>query len=42
MMHQLGLRTLKGLLNYNMPLVLTFICATNQAKVMTLEKTLDF
>ena len=41
-MHQSGLRALKGLLNYNMSLVFTLLYATNQAKAMTLEGTLDF
>ena len=40
-MHQSGLRALKGLLNCSMSLVFTFLCATNHAKALTLEGTLD-
>ena len=42
MMHQSRLRALKGLLNYNMSLVFTFLYAINQAKTLTLEGTFDF
>ena len=42
MMHQSRLRALNDLLNCSMSLVCTFLCATNQAKAMILEETLDF
>ena len=41
-MHQPGLRALKGLFNCSMSLVFTFLCATNQAKALTLEGTFVF
>lgn len=41
-MHQSGLRDLKGLLNYSMSFVFTFLCAINQVKALSLDKTLDF
>ena len=40
-MHQLGLRVLKGLLNFSMSLFFTFLCGTNQVKALTLEGTFD-
>ena len=41
-MYQLGLRDLKGLLNYSMSFVFTFLCATNQVEILTLDGTSDF
>ena len=37
-----GLRALEGLLNWSMTLVFIFLCATNQAKALTLDETFDF
>lgn len=41
-MHQLGLKDLKGLLNFTMLLVFAFSCIILQTKALTLDNTLDF
>lgn len=40
--HQLGLRVLQGLLNYNMSLIFTLLCTTSQAKALALDGALNF
>ena len=41
-MHQLGPRALNGLCNCRRLLVFTFLCTTNQAKGLILDKNTDF